>query len=251
MGSEKPGNKGGKILQEYCAKPVKDVVLIVSSAKVETASQKTKWFKAIEKAGLVVAIYPIASEQLPRWLQQRLQNNDLQTDNVGINLLAAHTEGNLLAASQEIEKLRLIYGEGKISGQEIAKAIANNARFDIFQLVDTAMLGDPAKALRILRGLRAEGTEAILTLWALTREIRSLINMATLVEQGSNIQQAIYQARVWEKRKPMVSQALQRCRLKKLLTLLKHASVVDQMIKGAIKGNPWDELDKITLRLAS
>ncbi len=51
MPSGKPGDKGGKILQEYAESPAPDNVLRIVTDKRDSATQKSKGFKAIEDAG--------------------------------------------------------------------------------------------------------------------------------------------------------------------------------------------------------
>src|SRR5690554_7543244 len=78
-------------------------------------------------------------------------------------MLAHHTEGNLLAAVQEIEKLKLL-GETNIDAELLGEAITNNSRFNAFQLADACLLGNIANASNILSQLKAEGVEPILIL---------------------------------------------------------------------------------------
>jgi DNA polymerase III subunit delta len=52
------------------------------------------------------------------------------------------------------------------------RTVADSARYDVFQLAEAASAGDAARALRILLGLKSEGVEPTLILWALVRELR-------------------------------------------------------------------------------
>ena len=128
--------------------------------------------------------------------------------------------------------------------------MADSARYDIFELVDTALLGDAPRTTRVIEGLRAEGVEPILVLWALLREVRSLSQMAGDVEQGSSTEAVLGQYRVWDKRKAAVRAGLQRHPLKRWLLLLRRAGRIDRMIKGIEPGNPWDELLQLALLMA-
>ena len=165
-------------------------------------------------------------------------------------MLAERVEGNLLAAAQEVEKLLLLYGEGAIGVEQVEEGVADSARYDIFQLVDTALLGDAARTSRVIEGLRAEGVEPVLVLWALMREIRTLAQMAEELSQGASIEALMGQFRVWEKRKGPVRAGLKRHTLKRWLQLLRRAGRIDRMIKGIEPGNPWDELLQLALLMA-
>jgi DNA polymerase III subunit delta len=69
-----------------------------------------------------------------------------------VELIAARVEGNLLAAAQEIEKLKLMAEGGQITVETVQAAVADSARFDVFGLVDAVLNGEAAHALRMLEG---------------------------------------------------------------------------------------------------
>ena len=179
-----------------------------------------------------------------------MQSKGMRPAPDAVNLLAERAEGNLLAAAQEIDKLSLLHGEGAIDFATMAESVADSARYDIYGLVDTALSGDGKRIVRMLAGLQAEGAETVLLLWALSREIRALETMARQLEQGERQDQVFSKARVWPKRKPLVSAGLRRHNSAAWLRLLQRASHIDLMIKGRRTGNVWDELLQLCLIIA-
>jgi DNA polymerase-3 subunit delta len=247
----KPGDKGGKILQEYAQSPALDNLLLIITEKLDGATQKSKWFKAIEDAGVHIQVWPIGVAQLPRWIGQRLQQAGLQADSSAIDLLASRIEGNLLAAAQEIEKLKLLSTDNNIISYEfMASAVADSARYDVFGLVDKALHGDARAAVKTLHGLKTEGTEPINILWALTRDIRSLVQISLAVAQGKPFEMAARQAGIWDKRQPLIQTALRRLKPAHIQQLLRKANGIDKAIKGMRNAEPWDELLDLILNLA-
>ena len=103
--SGKPGTEGSKAIQEYLASAPDDVLLIVSG-RIDKQSQKSKWYLALDQAGVVMPIWPVAPAELPRWIADRMSSLGLTAEPDAITLLAERLEGNLLAAAQEIEKLK-------------------------------------------------------------------------------------------------------------------------------------------------
>lgn len=168
-----------------------------------------------------------------------------------LQMLCDRVEGNLLAAVQEVEKLKLLCPEGHITPEAVTESVADNARYDLFELVDQALAGHVAGALKMLQGLRAEGTEAAVVLWALAREIRLLYHCRTAMQRGQSSQQAMRAQRVWDKRMPIVGAGLNRHSLADLSDLLHQASLADQAIKGLADGNPWDHLARLLLALGT
>lgn len=251
--SGKPGDKGAAALMEYLARPAEDTVLLVSLPKLDGSTQKTKWAKALidGKDVQFLQIWPIDSGQLPQWIRQRLAQAGLSADQEALELIAARVEGNLLAAAQEIEKLKLLAEGGQVTAATVQAAVADSARYDVFGLIDAALQGQAAHALHMLQGLRGEGIEAPVILWALAREVRLLANLALQYSQGVPLDRAFSQARppVWDKRRPLLSKALQRHSAAAWNQLLMDAQRVDAQIKGQAEGDPWIGLANLCVRL--
>ena len=246
----KPGDQGGKVLRQYAERPSEDTILMVICGKLDAATLRTKWAQELEKAGVLIQVWPIEAARLHDWVQARMRQQGLQASNEAITILVERVEGNLLAAAQEIDKLLLLYGPTRLEAEAVADAVADSARYSIYNLVDTALTGRADKTLHMLNGLRSEGVDPVLVLWALSREIRSLSNMALDIRKGSAIEAVLSQQRVWEKRKPMVREALKRHGLGRWFGFLQHCAKIDRLIKGQELGKPWDELLQLGLSIA-
>lgn len=237
-----PGLDGAKVLIAYCERPPEDTLLLITAAKVTSASLKTRWFQALDKAGCVIQVWPLEAQDLLRWLQQRMQARGLQAEPEGLKILASRIEGNLLAAAQEIEKLYVLYGVGHLSQQQIFDVVADSSRFDVFKLVDSVLAAKVGRILKILSGLKAEGVAAPVVLWALTREARVLIKIKRALASGQNRAVVFKNNQIWDKRQQLVSDALKRLSeldLNKILTL---SAKADRQIKGREQGEPWETL---------
>ncbi|CAL7962588.1 DNA polymerase III subunit delta [Gammaproteobacteria bacterium] len=237
---------GSKILQSYAKKPVPGKIVVIVAAKLDAAQQRTAWFKAIDAHGMILPVWPIDAAQMPLWIDKRLKQAGLKTDGLGIKLLVDHAAGNLLAAMQEIEKLRLLYGSGNLTTEQIVSVITDNARFNVFNLLDTALAGKTAIVVRMLHNLKTTGVEPTIILWAIVRELRSLIDINFAMQQGASAEQALTKNNVWSNRKALVKKALSRHDLASLQSLLKQAAQVDYIIKGADSQHLlWHELNNI------
>lgn len=242
----KPGDAGARVLTEFVERPPEDTVLLVISGRVD---KKNKWVGALERAGVMVEYWPLDAAQLPRWIEDRLASRGLAADREAAQLLADRVEGNLLAAAQEIDKLVLLVDGGRTDADAVRAAVADSARFDIFQLTDTALAGDATRALRMLEALRAEGVDAVLVIWALAKEIRALAEMAFKVAGGQAA--ARVSAGAWpRKRQPLVARALERLPVKAWERLLLEAALIDRQIKGARRGDPWQGLERLVAAMA-
>ncbi|MHB1949223.1 MAG: DNA polymerase III subunit delta [Gammaproteobacteria bacterium] len=238
-----------KILQEYTQQPPSDTILLIRTNKLDSKTEQTSWYKALDKVSVIIPIWPITIEQLPAWILQRAKKLDLNITKSAAELLATLVEGNLLAAAQELEKLRLLQLTEVIDHQTIENAISDHAHFDIFTLVDSALSGNTKRSLRILENLAAEDTEPTLILWAIARELRTLADMAKQIQQGIALGTLFPKFRIWEKRQPSVRAFLQRNKLENCWELLTNAAQIDRIIKGAETGNVWDALGQLVLKM--
>lgn len=247
----KPGKEGGAVLAGYAQRIPEDTLLLITLPKLERTQLNSKWVKALEGKGALIQIWPVEGDRLPPWIEQRMRRAGLTPGPDVVPILADHIEGNLLAASQEIQKLLLLHGPSLITVERLNSAVSDSARFDVFALVDSALNGDTTRCTRILRGLKAEGTAAPVILWALTREIRLLHSLAMETSRGKSVQQAISANRgVWDKRKTLVGKGLQRLSLNQWRQLLSQCGKTDRAIKGQSSDSPWLLLEQITNRIS-
>lgn len=247
--SPKVDAKAGKALLEFCEDPNPDTLLIISLPKLESAAQRSKWFKALDKQGTWIPIKPLAGRFFIDWIEQRCRQQQLKCNHAVIKMIADRVEGNLLAAAQEIDKLQLLFAhhDGPITEQHIQTAVANSARYDIFKWIDTLLAGDTTKALVMLNGLKAEGSEPILMLWAFSRELRLITQLSELQQRGIPLNQAMQQHKVWSSRQALISRAVQRMAPKALYTLLQQAHQADLAIKGIRQESVWQLLNEMVI----
>ncbi|QSA98653.1 DNA polymerase III subunit delta [Methylococcus sp. EFPC2] len=238
----KPDKDGAQALLRYAQHLPDDAVLVVSLPKLSAAEQKAAWFQTLESKGVFVQIWPLEGARLIEWLDRRMAGRNLLADRSGLAILAARVEGNLLAAAQEVEKLHILYGEGRIEDEQIRKAVADSARYDVYDLAEAAMLGQLPRAQRILQGLKAEGVASPVVLWALARDVRTLAGVLNLTAGGESQESAYAKLRIWDKQKSALSKALQRLDRRDVENALLACARADRIIKGQAVGEAWSAL---------
>ncbi len=250
MTNPTPGDQGAEAIIELATQSSPDNVVLVLTGKLDGRVQSSKWVGAIDKHGVVVQVWPIELARLPAWIRARLARHKLVADEAAAALLAERVEGNLLAAHQEIEKLALLLPPGPLTSEVVLEAVADSARYDVLQLGEAAMRGAPVRALRILEGLRGEGIDATLVLWAVNKDLQWLARAQYLMSKGQSADAAMNAIYVWRPRQAAMRHALARLRPLAVRQLILDAEGVDRAIKGAAKSNPWVELEGLVARLA-
>jgi len=246
-----PGADGGEALAKYAADLPPDTVTLVTLPRLDKRTRETRWFTALESAGVAVQVQRVMPEALPRWLAGRLKAQGQEADPEALEFLAMRVEGNLMAAHQEVQKLALLFPPGRVELAAIQDAVLDVARFEVFDLGPAVLKGDATRFVRMLEGLRGEATGLPLVLWALTEEIRTLLAIQSATARGVPVTQALRDARVWGDRQKAMPQALRRLSGPRLRDALHHAARVDRIIKGVAPGEPWNELRALGLRIAA
>ena len=234
-----PGNRGAKALKEYSLKPDPNKLLIVSAESLDKKSQASAWAKALEKAGVMIVESPIPLNSMPKWIQNQAEVSNIKIKNEAAILLSEKTEGNLLAATQEIIKLSLLYPDKEIGLQEMKASISNASKFGIFDLSNAFVSGNKVRTFKIIESLKSEGTQPTLILWALTKEIN---NLYRVMEDSST-------KNIWGPKhylETLTNRVNQLSKSKLKLYLLEIAEI-DASIKGLSSKNPWQAIRDLAI----
>jgi DNA polymerase-3 subunit delta len=231
--SGRPGAAGNNALLALLQRDDPDMLLLILAPRLDRDAQSAQWFRALESRGGWIPVWPVEADRLVGWLRGRCRRLRLEVDEEALVLLAERTEGNLLAAHQELEKLRLLAPAGNLTLDMVLASVADSARFDVFRLSEAVLQGEADRALRVLAGLRSEGTEQTLVLWALTKALRDL--WGAVASPGA--------ARGgWQRQAAALDKAVRRAPRLSFRALTLRAARADRMIKGRLQGNAWDEM---------
>jgi DNA polymerase III subunit delta len=266
--SGKPGKEGADALKTLASADNPDVLMLVTLPRLDAATQKAAWFTALAEAGAALRIDPVERAQLPNWVAQRLalQGQRVAAGEEGrraLQFIAERVEGNLLAAHQEIQKLGLLHPAGALTFEQVHDAVLNVARYDVFKLNEAMLAGDVGRLARMIDGLKGEGEAAVLVLWALTEEIRTLLRIKRGAAAGKPLATLLRENRVWGPRERLVGPALARLTEAQLEEGLALAAALDRQVKGLV-GNvfggrrreslppdPWEGLFELAALVAA
>ena len=143
----------------------------------------------------------------------------------------AQARANAAAADSQVAQAAAVVQQAQAN---LAFARVDSARYDVFQLGEAAAAGDAPRALRILTGLRNEGVEPTLILWALVRELRGLYQAREARRLRSPLAPA-----GWNQVAKPTQAALDRSGAMPLARLIRHAGRADRIIKGLALGDAW------------
>jgi len=256
----KPGRDGSDALKLFAKQveehhgPELDNITCILLPRVDSQTQKSAWFSALDDAGMAIRIDNLDRHVLPEWIKNRLQlqGQELEAGQAGAKaaqFMVDQIEGNLIAAHQEIQKLGLLYPKGVITHSQIRESILHVARYDAFLLTEAYLAGDMPRINRMLDGLRGEGEALVLIVWSLSEEIRLLRNLKIATSHGEDIQSLMRTRRIWGKREQLIPHALHRMGLPLIERALHMIADIDKQSKGIaveqMPTDPWDGLRRI------
>jgi len=233
MPSGKPGQQGSKVIKSLCENPAAGNVYIFVTPALDWQSKNASWCKAIQSTGKFVELKPVYDNQLADWLLQRARGKGFSIDPQSAQFLAERTEGNLLAADQELEKLSLRFsGRQVIDFETIETSVAESARYSHFLLVDACLAGKTRRALKILQSLEAEGYATAQLRWALQNSLQQLDRLKLAQRNGTMNERLWQELRIWRNQQRLYQVAMARLGTAQIERLLQSCATLDRLGKG-------------------
>jgi len=240
----------GKVLEAYAGNLPEDDILLIVMPRLDRKTENTKWYKALDAVGVHLPVWPLDLAAFPRWLGGRLRRAGVNLAHGALDVLVARVEGNPLAASQAVTRLALAEQQGAWSADQLLAFLDDDSRYSPFELADAVLIGDAEHAHRMLATLRQEGVDALAIVAALAWSLRQVRTLLLARDRGENLGSAMGQMRLIPKRRELLERAMPRLSLPLAEGSLRDLAVVDQAVKGMVGIEPWDELDRLCLRLA-
>ena len=252
MHSGKPG-KGRDIFEAFAKAPPEDVVLIVSGPRLDGSETSKAWYRHWQKIGIHVPVWPVDPADFPRWLARRADAMGLKLTRNAVSQLSERLEGNLLAAHQELERLKVAVGDDPVDDAVAIGGVEDSSRYNAFELSTEALSGNRVHALQMLRRLEEEGTNTLAILGVLQRDLKHLASLQHSLRQGSN-------AATWFKhngvRQPPLRKALERASRRHNAASISRAYEQARQVDRASKGQdpavpPWSALTALVETLSA
>mgnify|MGYP000959216573 CR=1 FL=1 len=154
----------------------------------------------------------------------------------------------MLALSQALERLSLLWPDGKLTLPRVEQAVNDAAHFTPFHWVDALLAGKSKRALHILRQLQAEDSEPVILLRTLQRDLLLLL---TLQRQSATtpLRTLFDQHRVWQNRRNLFSEALKRLSNARLAQALQVLARAELTLKRDYGQPIWSELETLAMML--
>ena len=151
---------------DFCKQINSDKALIISINNIERLTTK-KWFKEINNFSNITEIKKVYPNQFKSWITQQAKLNSVNLKQETLNLIVEKTQGNCLAAIQEIKFLKALNSS--------ETSIVESSDFEIFNLSDSILKDDLDTSLRIFKNLKNKKIAEPIILWFFFRELERLL----------------------------------------------------------------------------
>ena len=232
--------------------------------KQDKRSQSSKWFAPFAQYGHVIDCNLYNEQQRQQLLQIQAQQFGLRLSQEAWQLLMSHTEHHLLSAYQTLWRLSYLFAPQLVSQNENAiqtsrtshpsdtsvaldindlqAALVSDAQFSVFDLSDAMLMGNSAQVAKIMFQLKATDEPTTLVLWAISKDMRQIIQL-----MDGQDPQALG---IWRSKQALYQQA---CRRQSKVRTAEWPALLyrcDQAIKGLIRQPAWELLLQTALELA-
>ncbi|WP_127957723.1 DNA polymerase III subunit delta [Serratia microhaemolytica] len=225
-----------------------DILLVLRSPQLNKTQENSAWVKAFGSNAVLVTCQAPEQAHLPRWITQRAKSMRLELDQAANQLLCYCYEGNLLALAQVLERLALLYPDGKLTLPRVEQAVNDAAHFTPFHWLDALLAGKSKRAWHILQQLAKEDAEPAILLRTLQRELLLLLNLQRAMAD-TPLRNLFDQHKVWQNRRPLLSEALQRLSRRQLQQAVSLLASIEVVLKQDYAQSVWTELEALSMLL--
>jgi DNA polymerase-3 subunit delta len=259
LGGTKPDKRGVEAIKAAVEQPNPDHLLLISARGMDKRSLSSAWVKAIDAAGAIVQVWPVDAKRLPGWVARRSKASGMELTAEACRLVAERSEGNLLACAQELDKIKLLYGERPVDVEDVLASTTDSSRFGAFDLVDCVLEGNTARAVRITMALKDEGHDPLQVLGPLAWMLRSAHAISVRLERGDSLNRILAGGKfaVWRRHQSALESALNRNGPEDWRRFILLAGAIDRLAKGTgeradwgvkrYRGEAWDALVELAL----
>ena len=236
--------------------------LLWLTPKQDKRAQSSKWFAPFAQYGHVIDCNLYNEQQRQQLLQIQAQQFGLRLSQEAWQLLMSHTEHHLLSAYQTLWRLSYLFAPQLFASDDIKPtssdtqpantvalditdlqaALVSDAQFSVFDLSDAMLAGSSTQVAKIIFQLKATDEPTTLVLWAISKDMRQIIQLM----DGQDPQSL----GIWRSKQNLYQQA---CRRQSKSQTTEWPALLyrcDQAIKGLVRQPAWELLLQAALELS-
>jgi DNA polymerase-3 subunit delta len=222
---------------------------IISSEINPKDFKKSSWYKCLQKLSVITEANEPNTTEIIKLIKVRAVLYGLDLADDAISLIANFTEGNLLAAENEIIKLSLLHQGSTISATMLSKLLSNSSKYDGFKLIESCLKGKISDTHKAIKYLEEEGIEPLMINGLYSWIFRAISNIK-ISKAGKCTQNDFLKLRIFGPSQNLVINCVNNLSVKQIEASLNKIRDIDLICKGLITGSPWLELNRFVIGLS-
>ena len=221
------------LVEELIEKNPEDIIIILNSKNLEKKSTLRKLFEK-EKTIVCIPFYEDNSQTLNSIISLFFRNKKIPISQQLINVLIERSRGDRKNLNNELEKIKnFSLNKKNLNIEEIIKLTNLADNYSASELVDHSLAKNIRKTATILNENNFSDEDNIIIIRTLLAKLKRLVKIYELVDEKSNIEQAIstFKPPIFWKDKPLVSQQIGSWTKNHLKNLIYKTNEIELLIK--------------------
>ena len=221
------------IIDEIIEKKIDDVVFVLNAG---TLDKKSKLRSLCEKNNEIVCVpfYEDNNQTLNSIISQFFRNKKIPISQKLINILIERSKGDRQNLNNELTKIESYsLNKKSINMEEIIKLTNLAENYGASELVDHSLAKNTRKTVTILNENNYSDEDNIIIIRTLLAKLKRLVKIYELIDEKSNIDQAIssFKPTIFWKDKPLITQQIRAWKKDSLENLIYESNEIELLIK--------------------
>lgn len=162
-----------------------DTTVIVFFVRGKADGRK-KLYQVLKKKGTIVAFDPLDDRELARWIAATLKKEGKKISAATCQRIWFSAGRDLTLLANELGKLAAYAGDREeVTESDVQAVCVQSTEYKVYDMADTLLSGQGAKAMRMLEALLRDGEERLMLLSLLGRQCRQLSYAKAMAASGS------------------------------------------------------------------
>lgn len=212
--------------------------------------KKQNWYEILKGLSQIIIAEEPNTEEITQAIKERAHFRQVKLTDEAKKLLTNYSMGNLMQAENDIKKLKLIYDKQEVDESMLLSLITNGSKYDGFNFIEHCINGDMKKTNEAAQYLKEEGVQPLMIngLFAWFFKAVSRIKLSSNQSINTNI---LMKLRIFGTSQNLASQTIRSLTTKQVVACLNKIQEIDQIGKGIKMGDPWLEINRFSMGIAT
>ncbi len=219
--------------------------LIMAGAHLTKDKEASSWFKKLTSFdNLYFPFYSPKASELHTWFSNEALALDLNLSYDASLLLSEFFEGNLAGGIQALQTCKM-QGKTKIERSDLLSFAGDN-NFETKDYVDSLIIGNTSKALKVIKAIRATGNDPALIVYELNRIIHFILAIKQAEFHREDTKKIVLEHRIFQGQLNIYHQLSNQTSIPHLNNLIKTLDLVQKYRMEFNSEQAWHNIETLT-----